>query len=69
VQRELRDYFTQQAEELGRSVQDAVRRAESAAGSGEAERTRRIADLRAELERIAHLEQLGRGLLPEGELL
>lgn len=69
LQRELRDHFTAQAEELGRSLQESVRAAENAMRADENDRTQRATDLRAELERITNLEKMGRELIPSGQTL
>ena len=66
VQRELRDHFMARSEELVRSAQESLIAAERVTSSGEAERQQRIADLRAELERIAALERQGQALVPAG---
>ncbi len=67
VQRELRDHFTGQAEELSRSLAASVQAAEKAVRAGADERSRRAADLRAELERVAALEARARGLVLPAE--
>ena len=62
MQRELRDRFMARSEELVRSAQESLIAAEQALQAGEAERRQRIADLHAELERIAALEHEGQAL-------
>ena len=62
MQRELRDHFMARSEELVRSAQESLIAAERALQGGEAERRQRIADLHAELERIAALEHEGQAL-------
>jgi len=62
MQRDLRDHFMARSDELVRSAQESLIAAERAVQSGEAERQRRIADLNAELERIAALEDEGQAL-------
>jgi hypothetical protein len=62
VQRDLRDHFTARSDELARSAQESLIAAERALQAGEAERQQRIADLHAELERIAALEHEGQAL-------
>jgi GTPase Era involved in 16S rRNA processing len=62
MQRELRDHFMAYSEELARSAQQSLIAAERALQAGEADRQQRIADLRAELERIAALEHEGQAL-------
>ena len=66
VHRELRDYFMARSEELVRSAQESLIAAERATQAGQAEREQRIADLRAELERITALERQGQALVPAG---
>ncbi|HEY0718773.1 MAG TPA: dynamin family protein [Streptosporangiaceae bacterium] len=67
VQRELRDHFMARSDELVRSAQESLIAAERASSTGQAERQQRIADLRAELERIAALERQGQALVPAGD--
>jgi hypothetical protein len=57
MQRALRDHFTAEAELLSRSLAESVAVTQRAVKSDRAERTRRIADLKAELDRIAELER------------
>jgi hypothetical protein len=66
VQRELRDHFMARSDELVRSAQESLIAAERASQTGEAGRQQRIADLRAELERIGALEKQGQALVPAG---
>jgi hypothetical protein len=67
VQRDLRDHFMARSDELVRSAQESLIAAERATQTGEAGRQQRIADLRAELERIAALEKQGQALVPASE--
>ena len=67
VQRELRDLFMARSDELVRSAQESLIAAERASQTGEAGRQQRIADLRAELERIGALEKQGQALVPAGD--
>jgi Dynamin family len=62
MQRDLRDHFMARSDELVRSAQESLIAAERALQAGEAERQQRIADLNAELERIAALEREGQVL-------
>jgi hypothetical protein len=64
VQRGLRDHFTGLAEEMNRSLRESLQAAESATRATRAERDKRIADLTAELERLAALERRARALVP-----
>ncbi|MGE0301065.1 MAG: Isoniazid-inducible protein iniA, partial [Pseudonocardia sp.] len=52
TQRALRDHYTAVAEELHTSITDSVNAAQSALRTTEAERKKRIADLKAEIERV-----------------
>lgn len=62
MQRDLRDHFMARSDELVRSAQESLIATERALQAGEAERQQRIADLYAELERIAALEHEGQAL-------
>jgi hypothetical protein len=62
MQRDLRDHFMARSDELVRSAQESLIAAERALQAGEAGRQQRIADLHAELERIAALEHEGKAL-------
>jgi Dynamin family len=62
MQRDLRDHFMARSDELVRSAQESLIATERALQTGEAERQQRIADLYAELERIAALEHEGQAL-------
>ncbi|HWO59095.1 MAG TPA: dynamin family protein [Umezawaea sp.] len=55
LQRDLRDHFTGCAAELSRSLSESMKSAQRAVDSDRGERDRRIRDVRAELDRIAHL--------------
>ncbi|MGE3285995.1 MAG: dynamin family protein [Pseudonocardia sp.] len=55
TQRALRDHYTAIAEELHTSITDSVTAAQSALRTTEAERKKRIADLKAEIERVEGL--------------
>ena len=62
MQRDLRDHFMARSDELVRSAQESLIATERALQAGAAERQQRIADLHAELERIAALEHEGQAL-------
>jgi hypothetical protein len=64
VQRDLRDHFTTQAEELNRSVGDSLRAAERSVKVSKGDRERRLAEIKAELQRLETLQQKVRTLLP-----
>ncbi|OLT03787.1 Isoniazid-inducible protein iniA [Pseudonocardia sp. CNS-004] len=60
--RTLRDHFTTLAEEMQQSMAGSVAAAQSAVKATQAERGTRIGDLKAELERVAHLAARARAL-------
>ncbi len=64
VQRDLRDHFTTQAEETNRSLSDSLRAAERSVKTTKGDRERRLAEIKAELERLETLQQKVRTLLP-----
>ena len=64
VQRQLRDHFTELADELQTSVSTSVKAAKSAVSTDSSVRNARIRDLEAELARITGLEEKARALLP-----
>lgn len=68
VQRTLRNHFTGHAEELQRSVNDSLQAAQHALRTNQEECPRAIADLQAELARVAALEDLARGLTAQPRL-
>lgn len=68
VQRTLRNHFTGHAEELQRSVNDSLQAAQNALRTNQEECPRAIADLQAELARVAALEDLARGLTAQPRL-
>jgi gas vesicle protein len=57
IQRQLRDHYTELAEQLEASNAQALERATQAARSTEQERKRRLADVDAELERLRTLRE------------
>lgn len=65
VQRDLRDHFTNQAEEMNRSLGDSVRAAERSVKISQAERDRRVAEIKFELDRLESLQQKIRTLAPQ----
>jgi Mg2+ and Co2+ transporter CorA len=62
LQRTLRDHFTAYAQELSRSVQEALTAAQQAVNGDAGSRDGRIKDLTAELGRVDHLASLAREL-------
>jgi hypothetical protein len=55
IQRQLRDHYSARADELNRSSAEALKMATVAAKRSQAERTKRLADLDAELDRLRKL--------------
>ncbi|MGH3751534.1 MAG: dynamin family protein [Pseudonocardiaceae bacterium] len=64
VQRDLRDHFTTQAEEMSRSLSDSLRAAERSVKTSTGDRERRLAEIKTELERLETLQRKVRTLLP-----
>ncbi len=65
LQRDLRAYFTQRAEESARSAAEAVAAAHSAAQGTQEERAARLADVTAEIERLGKLRDVAQLLATE----
>jgi predicted GTPase len=65
VQRDLRDHFTTQAEEMNRSLGDSVRAAERSVKTSSAERERRFGEINSELQQLETLQQRVRTLVPQ----
>ncbi len=65
VQRDLRDHFTNQAEEMNRSLGDSVRAAERSVKISQVDRDRRVAEIKFELDRLETLQQKVRALAPQ----
>jgi hypothetical protein len=63
VQRDLRDHFTAQAEQLNRSLQESLQGAERAVKASTGERERRLPELRKELERLVAVRQVAEALV------
>jgi hypothetical protein len=57
VQRQLRDHYTARAEELQRSVNESKQAAVLAVQSNQQTRTKRLKDVKAELDRVAMLRK------------
>ncbi len=64
VQRDLRDHFTAQADQMNRSLQEALRATEKSVNASKAERERRLTEIAGELERLTTLQQQVRTLVP-----
>jgi Dynamin family. len=65
VQRDLRDHFTEQAEQMKRSLQESLQAAERAVKASAGERERRLPEIKAELERLEGVRREARALLPK----
>ncbi len=66
VQRELRDHYQARADELNRSIAESLSAAKSAVAAGETERTKRLRDVDAELQRLDGLDQRLASAIDEG---
>jgi hypothetical protein len=64
MQRDLRDHFTEQAEQLKRSLLESQQSAERALKASRAEREARIPVLTAQLEKLENARRAARALLP-----
>ena len=64
VQRQIRDHYSARAEELHRSTTEALKAANVAAKEHESTRVKRLADVGAEIDRLAALRQRAATLLP-----
>ncbi|MGH3766947.1 MAG: dynamin family protein [Pseudonocardiaceae bacterium] len=62
VQRDLRDHFTTQAEEMNRSLGDSVRAAERSVKTSAVDRERRLGEIKSELYQLETLQQQVRTL-------
>jgi GTPase SAR1 family protein len=63
VQRDLRDHFTEQAEQTSRSLAESVRAAERSVKASQAERARRISEIGDELAELDRVGRLARELV------
>jgi gas vesicle protein len=64
VQRDLRNHFTEQAEQLKRSLAESQQAAERAVKASQAERAARQAEITAQLEALEQVRRAARALLP-----
>jgi hypothetical protein len=64
VQRDLRDHFTEQAEQMKRSLQESQQAAERAVKTSRGERDARQAEIAAELAALEEVRKQARSLLP-----
>ena len=65
VQRDLRDHFTAQADQLKRSLLESQQAAERAVKASRAERETRLAEITKELEQLELVRRAARALLPK----
>jgi hypothetical protein len=68
VQRDLRDHFTAQAEQLNRSLQESLQAAERAVKASTADRERRLPELRKELELLVAVRQEAQRLVAQQQV-
>lgn len=66
VQRDLRDYYTDRAEETNRSLKDSLASAERSVRASKEEQGRRLTEIPAELKRLAELRDRAMTLAPGG---
>ncbi|MBB4905484.1 dynamin family protein [Actinophytocola algeriensis] len=66
VQRDLRDYYTDRAEETNRSLKESLASAERSVRASKEEQDRRLAEIPAELKRLADLRDRALSLAPAG---
>ncbi len=65
VQRDLRDHFTELAEQLNRSLKDSLVTAEKTVKASQGDRDRRLTEIPAELAKLEKLQERVRTLLPK----
>jgi hypothetical protein len=65
VQRDLRDHFTAQADQLKRSLLESQQAAERAVKASRAERETRLAEITKELEQLEVVRRAARALIPK----
>lgn len=66
VQRQLRDHYSARAEELNRSTSEALKSAQDAVRVAEADRSKRLKDVQAELDRIKNMRGQAEKLVAAG---
>jgi hypothetical protein len=66
VQRDLRDYYTDRAEETNRSLKESLASAERSVRASKEEQERRLVEIPVELERLAELRDRALALVPGG---
>jgi hypothetical protein len=65
VQRDLRDHFTAQAEQMKRSLQESQQAAERAVKASRSEREARLAEITTALQQLEVVRRQARALLPQ----
>jgi Dynamin family len=65
VQRDLRDHFTAQAEQMKRSLQESQQAAERAVKASRSEREARLSEITTAVEQLEALRRQARALLPQ----
>lgn len=65
AQRELRDHFTAQADQMMRTIAESLQAAERSVKTSKGDRQRRLIEIKAELEKLENLQQRVRTLLPQ----
>jgi hypothetical protein len=68
VQRDLRDHFTEQAEQTKRSLLEAVQAAERSVKASKSEQERRLSEIKTELEALEAVRQAAKDLLSRKEV-
>ncbi len=66
VQRDLRDHYTDRAEETNRSLKESLASAERSVRASKEEQERRLAEIPAQLKRLAELRDRAVALAPGG---
>lgn len=66
VQRDLRDYYTERAEETNRSLKESLASAEKSVRASKEEQARRLTEIPVELKRLADLRDRAFTLAPAG---
>ena len=67
MQRDLRDHFGSDAEQIDASLRVSVRSVRESARTSTVDRERRLAELPVEIERLEQLQERARTLLPQAE--
>lgn len=65
LQRDLRDHFTAQAEQMKRSLQESLQAAEKSVKASKNDRESRLAEIKSELQRLEAVQRQARALQPQ----